>query len=62
MEKKLKDLLIELTPFTAPMKREYVGEYVEFVIGIGKDETATVTMSKEAFEKLKSTTLDYQEV
>ena len=61
MEKKLKDLLIGVDGVSAPRKREYVTEHIEFVIGIGDDESATVTMSLEAFETLKSMTLDYKE-
>ena len=61
MEKKLKDLLIGLDGHSAPKNREYLSEHIEFVIGIGNDESATITMSKEAFEALKSMTLDYEE-
>jgi len=61
MEKQLKDFLKDLTPFTTPIKREYVGEHIEFIIGIGNDETATITMSKEAFETLKDMTLDFKD-
>ncbi len=61
MEKKLKDLLIGLDGRSAPRKREYFSEHIEFTIAIGSDESATVTMSKEAFEALKSITLDYEE-
>ena len=61
-EKQLKDLIIDIDPIPSPKKRQYLTEHIEFIIGIGKDDCATITMDVEAFEKLKELTLDYTEI
>ncbi len=38
----------------APTRTSRVGDWVEFLIEIGKDETAFITMTKEAYEILVS--------
>lgn len=61
IEKKLKDLIINDEPLEAPNKREYFTKHYDFIIPIGEDESATITMSKEAFEELKKITLEYKD-
>jgi len=48
----LKELLHGLVPFPAPKKTEREGIWHEFVFGIGKDHTAYLTMTDEAYGKL----------
>lgn len=50
----LKDIVNGLTVSEAPRKREMIGEWVEAVCAIGKDEIAYITMPKEAYEELLS--------
>ena len=52
-ENMLGTLIADIKPQQAPVKTERFGEHYEFIIGIGKDETASVTMTKEAFDALK---------
>jgi len=49
---KLKEIATELTVAKAPRKTERMGEHVEIIAAIGKDETATITMTKEAYDTL----------
>ena len=37
----------------APVKREFYGEHYDTVIGIGKDHTANITLSKQDYEALE---------
>ena len=37
---------------TPPRRRDYCGEWVEVVIGIGPDHTAYVSMPEDAFQEL----------
>ena len=54
--KLLKELVVKLIcnsgVQTGAIKREWAEPPVEFVIGIGKDHTAYMTMDKEDFEAL----------
>jgi len=52
LEDKLYELIKGLKVVPAPVKTERFGTHYEFVIGIGNDETASITMTKEAFEDL----------
>lgn len=49
---KLKELIAGDKLFPAPKRSEFVGEHYQFLVGIGDDETATITMTKEAYELL----------
>lgn len=51
---KLKEAVEPLTPAPAPWKTQREGEHVEFLIAIGNDETAFVTMTKKAHDALMS--------
>lgn len=51
-EKQLADLLLNLNKYKAPTKLERYGKHCEFVISIGTNETATITMSEKAYEEL----------
>ncbi|SNY95560.1 hypothetical protein [Halomonas sp. hl-4] len=51
---KLKETVQQLTPAPAPWKTQRSGEHVAFDVAIGKDETASVTMTKEAYDALMS--------
>ena len=48
----LKMIVESEKPFEAPRKTERQGLHYEFLVGIGKDETAVLTMTKEAHEEL----------
>lgn len=37
---------------TAPVKTQRMGTHYEFTVGIGNDETAFITMAKEAYDTL----------
>ena len=36
----------------APVKTERYGEWCEFIIGIGNDHTASITMDKDSYDML----------
>ena len=59
--KKLKDLIISEQPEASPTSVDYKCPHVEWIVAIGNDHTATVTMTEEAFEELKRLTLDYND-
>ncbi|SDI28097.1 hypothetical protein SAMN04487867_10475 [Vreelandella titanicae] len=51
---KLKEAVEQLTPKPEPWKTQRAGEHVEFLVAVGNDETASVTMTKEAYDTLMS--------
>lgn len=52
-------LLAEITAnyaaITAPLRTDRVGTHYEYLIGIGKDHTASITLTEEALEELQKT-------
>jgi len=48
----LKQLICGTIPHDAPVRTERVGKHLEWVIGIGKDHSAFITMTDEAFRAL----------
>jgi hypothetical protein len=54
-ELQLKNLIENMALSTAPIKTLRAGKHYEFVIGIGNDEVAFITMTKEAYDALIET-------
>ena len=52
MNAELKNLIKDEKLFVAPRKTERQGIHYEFIIAIGKDESARITMTKEAYDCL----------
>lgn len=46
----LTELVKNTKPSPAPTKSVYCGEWIAFDFAVGKDETATLMMTKEAYE------------
>lgn len=51
-EGKLWNLIYNMEPSPAPSKRTYRAPHQEFLVGIGPDHTAHITMDQEAYEEL----------
>ena len=51
--KHLKEIIKDDTPFPAPRKTTRNGEHYEFLVGLGDDETAVITMTKDGYEWLR---------
>lgn len=51
--KRLFQLIRNMPVFEAPHKTERAGKYFEFLVGIGTDYTAKITMEAKAYELLQ---------